>query len=98
MFLVVLGILVIVHELGHFLAAKSIGVRVEKFSIGFWPKIFGIKRGETEYLVSLIPWGGYVKISGQEEPEGEEPERYELCSRGKLARACGSNRGRCAAQ
>lgn len=87
MFLLVLGVLVFVHELGHFLAAKSIGVRVEKFSIGFWPKLIGIKRGDTEYLISLIPWGGYVKISGQEEPEGEEPQPYELCSRGKLARA-----------
>ncbi len=86
MFLVVLGILVIVHELGHFFAAKSIGVRVDKFSIGFWPKLFGIKRGETEYIVSLIPWGGYVKIAGQEEPEGEKPEHHELCSRGKLQR------------
>ncbi|MBN2208747.1 MAG: RIP metalloprotease RseP [Candidatus Coatesbacteria bacterium] len=86
MFLVVLGILVFVHELGHFLAAKSIGVRVEKFSIGFWPKLFGIKRGETEYMVSLVPWGGYVKIAGQEEPEGEKPEHYELCSRGRLQR------------
>ena len=86
MFLVVLGILVIVHELGHFFAAKSIGVRVDKFSIGFWPKLFGIKRGETEYMVSLIPWGGYVKIAGQEEPEGEKPEHHELCSRGKLQR------------
>ena len=86
MFLVVLGILVFVHELGHFLAAKSIGVRVEKFSIGFWPKLLGIKRGETEYMISLIPWGGYVKIAGQEEPEGEKPEDYELCSRGRLQR------------
>jgi len=85
-FFVVLGILVIVHELGHFFAAKSIGVRVDKFSIGFWPKLFGIKRGETEYMVSLIPWGGYVKIAGQEEPEGEKPEHHELCSRGKLQR------------
>ncbi|HUT02639.1 MAG TPA: RIP metalloprotease RseP [bacterium] len=86
MFLVVLGILVLVHELGHFGAAKSLGVRVDKFSIGFWPKLFGIKRGETEYMVSLIPWGGYVKIAGQEEPEGDEPKHYELCSRGKLQR------------
>ncbi|RLC48065.1 MAG: RIP metalloprotease RseP [Candidatus Coatesbacteria bacterium] len=86
MFLVVLGILVLVHELGHFSAAKSLGVRVDQFSIGFWPKLFGIKWGETEYMVSLIPWGGYVKIAGQEEPEGDEPEHYELCSRSKLQR------------
>ena len=86
MFLIVLGILVLVHELGHFGAAKSLGVRVDKFSIGFWPKLFGVKRGETEYMVSLIPWGGYVKIAGQEEPEGDEPEHHELCSRGKFQR------------
>jgi len=85
-FLVVLGILVLVHEFGHFAAAKLIGVRVEKFSLGFWPKLFGVKWGETEYMVSLIPWGGYVKIAGQEEPEGDEPQPYELCSRPKRQR------------
>jgi regulator of sigma E protease len=55
-FLFVIGILVFIHELGHFLVAKWCGVRVEKFSLGFGKKIFGFRRGETEYLVSMLPW------------------------------------------
>jgi len=58
------GILVLIHELGHFLAAKWMGVRVEKFSIGFPPKIFSKKIGETEFTISALPVGGYVKMAG----------------------------------
>lgn len=68
-FLVVLGILVAFHELGHFLAARWVGVKVLKFSLGFGPKIFGRQMGETEYLLSAIPLGGYVKLFGEEETE-----------------------------
>ena len=60
----VFGLLVIIHELGHFLAAKWMGVRVERFSIGFPPRLFGKKIGDTDYCVSAIPLGGYVKMSG----------------------------------
>lgn len=60
----VIGILVFVHEMGHFLAAKFFGVRVERFSIGFPPRLFGFKKGDTDYCVSAIPLGGYVKLSG----------------------------------
>ncbi len=60
----VFGLLVIIHELGHFLAAKWMGVRVEKFSIGFPPRLFGKKIGDTDYCISAIPFGGYVKLSG----------------------------------
>jgi regulator of sigma E protease len=63
-FIVTLGVLVFVHELGHFLAAKLCGMRVERFSIGFPPRAFGKKIGETDYCVSWIPIGGYVKIAG----------------------------------
>lgn len=63
-FIIVLGVLVFVHELGHFLAAKIFGMRVERFSIGFPPRAFGKQIGETDYCVSWIPIGGYVKISG----------------------------------
>lgn len=59
-----LSILVGVHELGHMLTAKFFGMRVEKFSIGFPPKLFGFKKGETEYSIGAIPLGGFVKISG----------------------------------
>lgn len=64
----VIGLLILVHELGHFLMAKWMKVRVEVFSLGFGPKIFGIKGKETEYRISIIPLGGYVKLYG-EHPE-----------------------------
>ena len=60
----VFGLLVLIHELGHFLAAKWMGVRVERFSIGFPPRLFGKKIGDTDYCISAIPLGGYVKMSG----------------------------------
>ena len=62
--IIVLGVIVFVHELGHFLAAKLVGVRVEQFSLGFPPKMVGRKIGETEYMISWIPLGGYVKMAG----------------------------------
>ena len=65
--IVVLGVLIFVHELGHFLAAKSVGVEVQRFSIGLGPTIFGFQKGETEYVVSWIPLGGYVKMGGMDD-------------------------------
>ena len=65
-FIIVLGVLVFVHELGHFLAARACGVGVEVFSLGFGPKILKIKRGMTQYCISVIPLGGYVKMTGEE--------------------------------
>ena len=64
-FIIVLGILIFVHELGHFLVAKWMGVKVEKFSLGFGPKLFGFHHGDTEYLISAFPLGGYVKMFGE---------------------------------
>ncbi len=76
--LTILGIvaLIVLHELGHFLAAKAVGMRVERFSLFFPPKLMGIRRGETEYMIGAIPAGGYVKITGMnpEELEGMAPE------------------------
>lgn len=69
-FVAVLGFLILIHELGHFLVAKQMDVKVEKFSIGFGPRIFAFTRGETEYMVSAFPLGGYVKMMGEE--PGEE--------------------------
>ena len=60
----VLSIMIFVHELGHYLAARKAGVGVEKFSIGFGPRIWGMRRGETDYMISAIPFGGYVKMVG----------------------------------
>ena len=69
--ILVLGILIFVHELGHFLVAKRMGVTVLKFSFGFGPRLIGIQRGDTEYRISLIPLGGYVKMLGEDPEEGE---------------------------
>lgn len=72
LFLLVLFVLVLVHEWGHFITAKKTGMRVDEFAIGFPPKMFGIKKGETEYNFNLLPIGGYVKIYGENREEGEE--------------------------
>jgi len=72
-FLAVLGVLIFIHELGHFLAARHVGVRVEAFSIGFPPTAWGKQIGETEYRLSWVPIGGYVKLFGQN-VEDENPE------------------------
>ena len=71
-----LGFLIFIHELGHFFAAKRCGIRVEKFSIGFGPRLFGFRRGETEYCLSALPFGGFVKMAGEnpDEQKGEEGE------------------------
>lgn len=80
-FIIVLGILVTAHELGHFLVAKVLGIGVERFSIGFPPKMFGFTRGETEYCVSWIPLGGYVKLKGEGPDEVvEDPDDPALFS------------------
>ena len=68
----VLGFLIFVHELGHFLVAKASGVRVLRFSLGFGPKIVGTRIGETEYVFSLVPLGGYVKMLGEDDGEASE--------------------------
>lgn len=76
-----MSILVLVHEFGHFITAKRLGVRVEKFSFGFGPKLVSIKRGDTEYMISAIPLGGYVKMSGDEPWEKVSGHRWEFLSR-----------------
>lgn len=89
-FILFLGPLVFFHELGHFLFARLFGVRVEVFSIGFGPKILKYKRGVTEYVVSLIPLGGYVKMFGDDPLAKEEmPEaqrKYSFVHKSKMAR------------
>jgi len=66
-FIIILGLLIFVHELGHFLVAKKSGVKVEEFAFGFPPRIFSFKKGGTNYSINLIPLGGYVKMLGEEE-------------------------------
>ena len=77
-FAFVLGVLIFVHELGHFLMARRIGVRVLKFSLGFGPRIFGFTRGDTEYCISAIPLGGYVKMAGEnpDDPRTGRPDEF----------------------
>jgi len=76
-FIVVLGVLIFVHELGHFLVAKWMRVTVLRFSLGFGPKLWGFTRGDTEYRISWIPLGGYVKMLGEDSEEDVTPEQME---------------------
>src|SRR5437868_7703838 len=70
----VLGVMILVHEIGHFLAARLFHVRVDVFSIGFGPRLFGWKRGETDYRVSALPLGGYVRMAGQDPSDIDSPK------------------------
>ena len=78
-FIIILLVLVLVHEFGHFFTAKRFGIRVDEFGFGFPPKLFGIKKGETEYTFNLLPIGGFVKIFGEnpdeENTNGPDKER-----------------------
>ena len=95
--IVLLGVLIFVHELGHFWAAKSVGIGVERFSIGLGPRLWGIERGGTEYVLSAIPLGGYVKMQGMEDEvmehleggtaEPREPRPADFDAQPLLARA-----------
>ena len=78
-FTILLGVLVFVHELGHFVVARLCGVRVEVFSLGFGKKILSYKKGDTVYCISLIPLGGYVKMYG-EQPGDEIPDNLKSVS------------------
>ncbi|MEK7621821.1 MAG: site-2 protease family protein [Patescibacteria group bacterium] len=68
-FLIILGLLILSHEFGHFFVAKRSGIRVDEFGLGFPPRLFGIRRGETTYSLNLIPFGGFVKIHGENPDE-----------------------------
>ncbi len=85
-FLFVLGVLVFVHELGHFVVARRLGVRVLTFSLGFGPKIVNVKRGDTDYCVSVIPLGGYVKMAGESLGEARSGGDDEFMSKTKWER------------
>lgn len=74
--IVIFGLLIFIHELGHFLVAKRAGVLVYEFALGFGPKLFGIKRGDTVYTLRAVPLGGYVRMAGMD-PTEEEVERHQ---------------------
>src|SRR3989344_2891017 len=75
-FIIVLGVLVFVHEFGHFIFAKRAGMKVEEFGLGFPPRIWGIKKGETLYSINAIPFGGFVKNLGGDGDEASNPRSF----------------------
>src|SRR5580658_8963219 len=83
---VVLGIMIFVHEWGHFIAAKLCGVRVDVFSFGFGPRLFGVKRGDTDYRLSALPFGGYVRMAGDNPIEERTGADYEFLSKPRWVR------------
>jgi regulator of sigma E protease len=85
-FIFVLGVLIFVHELGHFVMARRIGVRVLTFSLGFGPKLIAFRRGDTEYCVSAIPLGGYVKMAGETSEDARTGAADEFLSKSKWQR------------
>src|SRR5574337_417314 len=84
---IVLGIMILVHEWGHFMAAKLFGVRVEVFSFGFGPRVWGRRRGPTDYRISALPLGGYVKMAGDNPLEERVGAPDEFLSRPRWQRA-----------
>src|SRR3954469_15321128 len=76
----VLGIMILIHEFGHFAAAKLFGVRVEQFAIGFGKRLFGVRKGDTDYRINLLPLGGYVKMSGENPLEARTGDPSEFMS------------------
>jgi regulator of sigma E protease len=85
-FIFVLGVLIFVHELGHFVMARRIGVRVLTFSLGFGPKLLRVRRGDTEYCISAIPLGGYVKMAGEHAEDNRAGQPDEFLSKTKWER------------
>jgi len=75
---VVFSIVILVHELGHFISARRIGVKVERFSLGFGKVLWSMKKGDTEYAISIVPFGGYVKMAGEEPSDKHEGKPYEF--------------------
>jgi len=87
-FVLVLGAMVVIHEFGHFIVAKFFGIRVDVFSVGFGKRLWGVKKGDTDYRVSLIPLGGYVKMAGENLDEQRTGAPYEFMSKPKWQRFC----------
>lgn len=87
-FVLVLGAMVVIHEFGHFIVAKYFGIRVDVFSVGFGKRLWGFKKGDTDYRLSLVPLGGYVKMAGENLDEQRTGEPYEFMSKPKWQRFC----------
>ena len=84
---ILLGIMILVHELGHFWAALAVGIKVETFSIGFGPRLFGIRRGDTDFRLSAIPFGGYVRMLGDQagDEKANDPKSFQSKARWQRA-------------
>ncbi len=77
-FLILIGVMILLHELGHYLAARLFDVKIEAFSLGFGPRLTGFQRGETDFRICAIPMGGYVKMTGEQpgEPGSDDPRAF----------------------
>src|SRR5262245_10330637 len=84
--MVVLGVIVVIHELGHFLVAKLFKIKVETFSVGFGPRLIGFRKGDTDYRISAFPLGGYVKMAGDTPSDTLTGEAHEFLSKPKWQR------------
>src|SRR5262245_14655577 len=84
--LLVLGVIIVIHELGHFLVAKLFKIKVETFSVGFGPRLIGFRYGETDYRISAFPLGGYVKMSGENPTDTVTGAPHEFLSKPKWQR------------
>src|SRR5688572_25379218 len=84
--MLVLGIIIVIHELGHFLVAKFFNIKVEVFSVGFGPRLLGFRRGETDYRISAFPLGGYVKMAGENPTDTVTGDPREFMSKPKYQR------------
>jgi regulator of sigma E protease len=87
-FVLVLGAMIVIHEFGHFIVAKLFGIRVDVFSVGFGKRLWGVRKGDTDYRISLIPLGGYVKMCGENLDEQRTGAPYEFMSKPKWQRFC----------
>src|SRR4026209_1726284 len=84
--LIVLGLIIVIHEFGHFAMAKLFKIKVETFSVGFGPRLIGFRKGETDYRISAFPLGGYVKMAGETPMDSITGEAYEFLSKPKWQR------------
>src|SRR4051794_41889356 len=81
-----LGVIIVVHEAGHLMVAKAFGVRVLTFSVGFGRRLWGFRRGETDYRVSAVPLGGYVRLGGENPEEGDPADPREFLNKPRWQR------------
>src|SRR6202140_2974300 len=85
-FVIVIGFMVLIHEFGHYAVAKLLGVRVEQFAIGFGKRLFGFRKGETDYRINALPFGGYVKMSGENPMDERSGDPREFMSHSRWHR------------